>query len=345
MSESLSPLGDAVVGAVHARTGRRIEILRDDILGLVLEQTAAVQTSNATPTAVTDLIDRYPDLQPFSPVDNGLPSIAETLACESVLEAKGQPPFTVPGVRIAVADHSDFEAEGWLTLLDLYDTLPRDWALVGGQMVHLHCWQRGVAPPRVTTDADVIMDVRLRKSVLSTVTGFLQERGFEEDGRSPTNAGHRWKHGRVSIDVLLPEGIGERVAKVRTVTGARTVQVPGGTQALARAQRVELEVAGRVGYVIRPSLLGALVGKAAAIEIPVDPNRERHRDDFITLAGLVDNPAGMRELVGKKDRQRAARMFDWAPASYVGWDQATNGAAAYGTAVASFGLPKASLGD
>ena len=205
-------------------------------------------------------------------------------------------------------------------------------------MVHLHCWQRAVTPPRVTTDADVLLDVRLKKSALSTVTEFLRDRGFDEDGRSPTGVGHRWKHGGVSIDILLPEGIGERAAKSRTVTGARTVQVPGGTQALARAQRVELEVAGRVGYVIRPSLLGALVGKAATMEIPVDPNNERHRDDFVTLAGLINNPAGMNELVGTKDRRRAARMLSWAPESYSGWEDTAIGTAAYGTAVMSFGI-------
>ncbi|MDO8733239.1 MAG: hypothetical protein Q7L55_11840 [Actinomycetota bacterium] len=338
MSQSLSPLGKAVAESVHARTGRRLTIVRHDILGLILEQTAAAQTTDATPDVVTEIIDRHRELKTVSLVGDELPSIAEALACEAVLETKGQPPFVVPGVRIPLAHHTDFEAEGWLTLLELFDAMPRDWALVGGQMVHLHCWQRGVTPPRVTTDADVILDVRLRKSALATATAFLRERGFDEDGRSPTEVAHRWKRGRVSIDVLLPEGIGERVAQARTVTGGRTVQVPGGTQALARAQRVEVEVAGRTGYVIRPSLLGALVGKAAALEIPVDPNRERHREDFITLAGLIDNPAGMNQIVDKKDRQRAERMLAWAPDSYPGWDQAEHGVATRGTAVMSFGI-------
>lgn len=338
MSESLSPRGETVAANVHARTGRQLTVVRADILGLVLEQTADAQTTDATPAVITDIIGRHPDLQAPSSVADELPSIAEALACEAVLQTKGQPPFVVPGVRIPLTDATDFEAEGWLTLLDLFDAMPRDWALVGGQMVHLHCWQRGVTPPRVTTDADVILDVRLRKSALATATAFLRDRGFDEDGRSPTEVAHRWKRGRVSIDVLLPEGIGERVAQARTVTGGRTVQVPGGTQALARSQRVEVEIAGRTGYIIRPSLLGALVGKAAALEIPVDPNRERHREDFITLAGLIDNPAGMNQLVDNKDRRRAERMLGWAPESYSGWAQAEHGLAARGTAATSFGI-------
>lgn len=336
MSGPISQPGEAVAGLVHASTGRRLDVVRDDILALVLEQSAAAQTSSATSATVDGLASRYPDLHSLR-IDE-MPTIAEVLACDAVLQAGGQPPYTVPGVHIALADQTDFEVEGWHTLIDLEHTLPRGWALVGGQMVHLHCWQRGVMPPRVTTDADVLIDVRLKKSALSTVTEFLRDRGFAEDGRSPNEVGHRWKRGRVSIDVLLPEGIGERVAKARTVTGARTVQVPGGTQALARAQRVEVEVAGRVGYVIRPSLLGALVGKAAAMEIPVDPNKGRHRDDFVTLAGLIDNPAGMNELVQSKDRRRAARMLGWAPESYSGWEDSAIGTAAYGTAVTLFGI-------
>lgn len=336
MSGLLSPLARAVAEIVRASTGRRLDVVQDDILGLVLEQSATAQTSDAMSVAIDELSSRYPELQSLR-VDE-MPAAAEVLACEAVLTSGGKPPYSVPGVRILLADQTDFEVDGWLTLLDLADMLPRGWALVGGQMVHLHCWQRGVTPPRVTTDADVLLDVRIRKSALSTVTAFLRERGFDEEGRSPTEIGHRWKRGRVSIDVLLPEGIGERAATARTVTGARTVQVPGGTQALARAQRVELEVAGRVGSVIRPSLLGALVGKAAAMEITVDPNKDRHRDDFVTLAGLIDNPAGMRDLVEAKDRRRIARMLGWAPESYSGWEDSAIGTAAYGTAVMSFGL-------
>jgi len=207
-----------------------------------------------------------------------------------------------------VPDLLDFDQEGWLTLLDLFDHVPRHWALVGGQMIHLHCWQRGRPAPRVTTDADLIMDIRAKRTVLTTVTAFLQDRGFREDGRSPTNVGHRWRRDRLSFDVLLPEGLSQAGARTSTVTGARTLQVPGGTQAIDRAQSIEVDVAGRVGRIIRPSLLGALVGKAAALEIPVDPNADRHSSDFITLASFIDNPAGMNALVTRRDAQPTPRI-------------------------------------
>lgn len=36
----------------------------------------------------------------------------------------------------------------WHGLLDLYERLPLHWTLIGGQMVHLHCAERGFAPRR-----------------------------------------------------------------------------------------------------------------------------------------------------------------------------------------------------
>ena len=205
-------------------------------------------------------------------------------------------------------------------------------------MIHLHCWQRARPAPRVTTDADLILDIRAKGTVLATVTALLQERGFQEDGRSPTNVGHRWKRDRVSFDVLLPEGLSRAGARTPTVTGAQTVQVPGGTQAIDRAQSVEVDIAGRVGRIIRPSLLGALVGKAAALEIPVDPNADRHSSDFITLASLIDNPAGMNVLVSRRDRARAAAMLSRLPESDPVWQVYGTGPTARGTAIMAFGL-------
>lgn len=31
----------------------------------------------------------------------------------------------------------------WLGLLDLHERLPEGWTLIGGQLVHLHCAERG----------------------------------------------------------------------------------------------------------------------------------------------------------------------------------------------------------
>lgn len=335
MSEDISALGEHVAATVSGWTGKKARNVRADLLGLVIEQAVTAQTTKAPAESVADLARRF-DIAPPPANEGASPSVAEVLACEECLSARGRVPLKVPGVLIEVPELLEFDQQAWFTLFDLSEAIPRHWALVGGQMVHLHCWQRGRPAPRVTTDTDIIMDIRARKSALTDVTRFLQDRGFDEVGRGPRNIGHRWSRGRVMFDVLVPEGAGDSGSKARTILGARTVQVPGGTQALERAQRVEVEVAGRVGTVTRPSLLGALVGKSAALEIPVDPNSGRHASDFVTLASLIDNPAGMSALTTSKDRQRVLAMLARVPESDPSWTSYGSGVAARGTAVMTF---------
>jgi len=43
------------------------------------------------------------------------------------------------------------QEQAWAALLDIAERLPSGWCLVGGQMVHLHCVERGVVPPRPMT--------------------------------------------------------------------------------------------------------------------------------------------------------------------------------------------------
>ncbi|MHA7305131.1 hypothetical protein ACX80E_07785 [Arthrobacter sp. TMN-49] len=47
------------------------------------------------------------------------------------------------------------------------------------------------------------------------------------------------------------------------------------------------EAGASLGKVNRPSFMGTLIGKAAALEIMDDPGRERHVTDFLTLATAV----------------------------------------------------------
>ena len=51
---------------------------------------------------------------------------------------------------------------------------------------------------------------------------------------------------------------------------------------------------GRVGSILRPTLLGAIVGKAAAFTVDLDVNRDRHLGDLIVLASLLV-PTDVRE--------------------------------------------------
>ncbi|MHA3838279.1 hypothetical protein ACXR8F_21405 [Terrabacter sp. AAH1] len=216
----------------------------------------------------------------------------------------GSPPEDV----VAMPAMSAAQSASWLALMDLHDAVREGWTLVGGQLVHLHCAERGASPERATTDADTVVDVRMAPGMLETFTRALQGLGFTPD-TSGDGLQHRWRREEAQVDVLLPDGIGERATSRLGVGGAPTLSTPGGTQALARTSAVSVEVDGRVGTVLRPNLLGALVMKAAAHDAVGDAARGRHRSDFVVLAGLLGRRDITSEALTKKDRQRLRLMI------------------------------------
>jgi hypothetical protein len=118
---------------------------------------------------------------------------------------------------------------------------------------------------------------------------------------SPELLAHRYRPGAASVDVLAPEGLGERTDLTTTPPG-HTLQVPGGTQALQRAERVTYSYKGRVGAIPRPSLIGAIVGKACAVDVDDVPANQEI--DLALLLSLVGDPFELREQLSSKDRQR-----------------------------------------
>lgn len=209
---------------------------------------------------------------------------------------------------IALPSMPPEQTASWIGLLDLYDQLPDGWTLIGGQLVHLHCAERGQFPVRPTNDADTVIDVRAVPRMLAIFTTTLAEIGFEAGGISAEGLQHRWVRGEASIDVLLPDGIGERAGLRRGATGSPTLPTAGGTQALQRTETVAVTVDGREGFVRRPNLVGALVAKAAAHTNPGDAGRGRHRRDFAVLTGLVTARDFRTEVVTRKDRERLRAM-------------------------------------
>jgi hypothetical protein len=140
--------------------------------------------------------------------------------------------------------------------------------------------------------------------MLQRFTGTLTDLGFESAGISAEGNQHRWVRGKALIDVLLPEGVGERASKRQGVSGGPTLPTAGGTQALQRSQVVAVTVDGRQGFVRRPNLIGALVVKAAAHSNAGDPGIARHRRDFVLLAGMITATDFLDENLTRKDRQR-----------------------------------------
>lgn len=207
----------------------------------------------------------------------------------------------------------------WHTLLDLGERLDVPWALIGGQMVLLHAMENGQVPPQVSQDGDVIADVRAVPAALTQVVAALEHMGFALQGISADGLAHRYTRRAeprpVVVDVLAPEGLGER-ADLTTTPPGRTVEVPGGTQALGRTERIAVVHEGRRGTIPRPTLLAAIVGKSAATALPAP---ERHYRDLALLCALVADPFDLVEQMTRKDRQRLRLASSLLDDSHAAW--------------------------
>jgi hypothetical protein len=215
---------------------------------------------------------------------------------------------------IAIETADATVAAGWHAILDLAEDDPSSWTLIGAHMVLLHGREHGREPPRASRDFDVLVNVRLVPAGTERVTRRLLEVGFELADPAPDGIAHRLRRGRAVIDVLAPDGVGSKTS-LTTLPPARTVQVPGGTQALKRSEPVDVSVEGRTGVVPRPNLLGALLVKARAVD--VDDVPEAQRRDLAFLLSLVPDPRALAaDLSGAERRwlkRRAAMVDEMAP--------------------------------
>jgi hypothetical protein len=168
-------------------------------------------------------------------------------------------------------------------------------------MVFLHAIEHGATPPRVSTDLDVLVNARIAGRTPAAFASGLEELGFGQDRISPDGIAHRYRRNRVTIDVLVPEGVGECTDLTTTPPG-HTIQVPGGTQALDRTELVPVTSANRSGQIPRPSLLGAVVAKA--LTVGVDDAPVAQRLDFVFLFSLISDPFALKAQLTPKDRRR-----------------------------------------
>lgn len=206
----------------------------------------------------------------------------------------------------------------WEAILDLSLMRPTGWTLIGAQMVALHAYENGRDPPRFSEDVDVIVDVRILRSATEDLAEDLLRSGYAFDGASPEGIGHRFVRGEVRVDVLAPDGLGER-ARLVTVRPAKTIQVPGGTQALHRTEMIEVRIGDREGVVPRPNLLGAILVKARAVA--VDDVPESQRADLVFLLSLVTDPRGLATRMRRSEQswlRRRKELFDSDHAAWQG---------------------------
>jgi hypothetical protein len=212
-------------------------------------------------------------------------------------------------MTVVLTGLTERQRQSWIGLLDVAADFPDGWCLVGGQMVHLYCQERGFSPSRPTNDGDVVLDVRAQPNVLRDFTGALAAVGFTSAGVSPEGHQHRWVRDRASIDVLIPQGLG-RAADTRTgITGGTTLATPGAQQAINRSEPVTVQVDEAVGTIRRPNMLGALVAKAAAFSVPSDPAKERHLTDFATLAAMARGSDRIGQQLTARDWRYLTPIF------------------------------------
>jgi hypothetical protein len=216
------------------------------------------------------------------------------------------------------------QEEGWRVLLDLYEEFPVGWCIIGGQMVWLLAHEYGVEPIRATEDVDVVVDIRTDQQMLTRLCTWLESRGIKLEGIDTDNIGHRYVSttyngpGRVAIDVLAPDNVGER-ANLTTSPPARTVSAPGTRGALDAVEPLEILLGGRSGHVLRPPLISAIFAKVAATGIPGRKNPERDWADVAFLLSLVPDPVGTAAELTNRQRQRLRTVSDLLREDHVAW--------------------------
>jgi hypothetical protein len=173
------------------------------------------------------------------------------------------------------------------------------------------------------------VNVRAVTDGTERISQALIERDFDFDGRSSDGVGHRFVNSGVSIDVLGPDGVGNR-AHLRTISGAHTVRVPGGTQALGRREVIEATSRTRRGKLPVPTILGAILVKVRAIDVDDQPDAQRR--DVAFLLSLVDDPDPLVADLKNSERgwlQRHAYFGDPTEDCYRGLPEASDAAIVY----------------
>ena len=183
------------------------------------------------------------------------------------------------------------QAEAWLVAGGLGRKHPDNWTVVGGQMVQYHAWARGRPPSRQTNDMDCGVAARADSKLFARLTESLQTMGFqpvlheaahEYSWRRPSQ---RLASATVQVDLLLPTGLA--ADRHLSSTGSTGFASAGVQQATDRSERRQLRIEGIDLHVNVPSLLGAMVAKAAAVKTS-GGRPGRHMADLQLLCELAE---------------------------------------------------------
>jgi hypothetical protein len=179
-------------------------------------------------------------------------------------------------------------------------------------MVFLLEIERGALDTRPTDDLDVVIDLRVEPTGLTRVHQTLADAGFDQAIPSADGIAHRYTRAGATIDVLAPDKLGRR-AQLALGSG-RTIEAPGGSQALVRSSVVVVELAdGPTALVRRPTLVGALLGKVAAVTQIVSQTsaeRAKHTRDVDSLARLLGATDRDQANLTRKERAVLERIAE-----------------------------------
>jgi hypothetical protein len=204
----------------------------------------------------------------------------------------------VPSVKIDLIDPDTMEL--WRTVMTVARELEREgirWSLVGGLMVALFAMEAGQLA-RPTSDIDILGDARQRPSGTEAVSARLEalDAKLPEVTGVDKDKGFRFELEGHVVDVLAPDGL---ASPAKTTGKLRTIQIPGGTQALERTEAVEIVIDRDRAHIFRPSLLGAILLKARSLRVHDKP--EDQRADLITLLGLMTDPRAAAAGIKKSE--------------------------------------------
>ncbi len=201
--------------------------------------------------------------------------------------------------RAQILPSSDADESLWrLTgeTASILESLP--WVLVGGQMVAILEAEHGAKIGFATADVDAVLDVRAVVGVTREAARRLLDAGFEPDVGGAR--GYRFIRGDAIVDILAPDNVGAR-ADLRTVPPDSTVEVIGGSQALARSRFVVIDTGGGSFRIPVPTLAGAIVIKSRVAAVAQE-GREKHERDLARLLALVPDVVVLRAELTAKER-------------------------------------------
>lgn len=208
-------------------------------------------------------------------------------------------------------------AATWSALLDLSETMKTGWTLIGAQMVALHGYAAGLNPPRHSLDADVLVNVRQQRGGAAHIAQILFTAGFTLEGISTSGIGHRFTDGQVKIDILAPDGLASSNSSLTTIAPARTVRVPGGTQALQRTKAIPARLGKRSGFIPCPNLLGAILLKTRAVTVDDVPTAQLA--DLTFLLSLVNDPRELAAHLRGRERSWLRKRKELQDRAHPAW--------------------------